>query len=74
MVGRVTNSDPFLASRLGSNGSTGPLDCPRSTIIPRRARQSSPFMNVVRPTESYTTCTPAPPVIRFTSAWKSVWV
>ena len=51
-VGRVRKSDPFWFSTCGSNGPTGPLDWPYSTIMPRGARQFSPFSNVVLPTES----------------------
>ena len=42
----------FLASRAGSSGGTGPLDCPKSTSMPRRASTARLLSNVVLPTES----------------------
>ena len=42
----------FLASRAGSIGGTGPLDCPKSASMPRRASTARLLSNVVLPTES----------------------
>jgi hypothetical protein len=56
---------------VGSKGGTGPLDCPKRTIMPRGRRQLSDLSNVVFPTLSYTTLTPRPAVICFTSLSKS---
>jgi VWFA-related protein len=55
----------------GSNGATGPEALPKLASRPKGARQSSDFSKVSRPTESYTTFTPRPPVISFTRAAKS---
>jgi len=42
--------------------------------LPRGARLARLPSNVVRPTESYTTCTPRPPVSSFAAATKSSFV
>ena len=51
-----------------SNGVTFPEALPKLTIRPSGFRQSSEARNVSLPTESYTTGTPAPPVISRTRA------
>ena len=62
-VGRVRYSDPFWDRMPMSNGVTFPEAFPKLTISPSGFRQSSEARKVSLPTESYTTGTPAPPVI-----------
>ena len=50
--------------------STAPEDCPKSTMSPRGARQSSEAKKVSLPTESYTTGTISPLVISLTRSTK----
>ena len=54
-----------------SKGGTGPEALPKLTMRPSAARQSSEPSKVAFPTESYTTGTPAPPVISRTRFAKS---
>ena len=49
----------------------GPLDWPKRTKYPRGRRHFRLFSKVAFPTESYTTCTPAPPVSARTRSAKS---
>ncbi len=65
-MGRVTNSEPFLASRRGANGATGPDALPKVTIMPRGRSEAIEPSHVSAPTESYATATPAPSVISAT--------
>ena len=47
---------------------------PKTTSFPVGARHRQPFLIEAPPTASRITCTPRPPVIRFTSASKLAWV
>ena len=68
--GRVRKREPRRDSSSGSKGSAGPEALPKATIVPRRARQRREPSKVALPTESYTTGTPAPPVISRTLSTK----
>ena len=60
----------LLRQHGGRTGGTGPEALPKLTIRPKGIRQSSEPSKVSLPTESYTTLTPAPPVISRTRSAK----
>ncbi|MNC74685.1 hypothetical protein D3C75_1260840 [compost metagenome] len=61
-AGRVSCSEPLIASNCGSNGGMVPDAVPTQTIRPRRLSESSEPMKVFLPTLSNTTFTPTPSV------------
>jgi hypothetical protein len=51
-LGRVSATEPACASRIGSNGGTGPLAAPNSTSVPRVRRLARLASKVDAPTPS----------------------
>ena len=70
-VGRVTYSEPLAASTPSSTGGALPEALPKLASRPKGCSTSSERSKVSLPTESYTTFTPAPPVICLTRSTKS---